>query len=48
MAVDAIFAICYNRNKLENTAKFVKLLQRKRALQNKLTSKAQDVILETS
>jgi len=47
LAVDAIFAICYNRNKLENTAKFAKPLQ-KRALQNKLTSKAQDVILETS
>lgn len=48
MAVDAIFTICYNRNKLGNTAKFAKTLQIEGLLQNKLTSKTQDVILETS
>ena len=48
MAVDYKTKQCYNRNKLGNTAKFVKTLQVEGLLQNKLTSKTQDVILETS
>ena len=31
MAVDTIFKFCYNRNKLGNTAKFVKTLRVVRA-----------------
>ena len=48
MAVDQETKQCYNRNKLENTAKFAKTLQKQGLLQNKLTRIAQDVILETS
>jgi hypothetical protein len=49
MAVDQETKQCYNRSKLgRKTAKFAKTLQQEGLLQNKLTSIAQDAILETS